>query len=48
LISGIRHKLLSLPDDTVVLPGHGPPTTTGREKLSNPFLQTGRRIWMPE
>lgn len=38
LISGIREKLLVLPDDTVVYPGHGPVTTIGREKMSNPFL----------
>jgi glyoxylase-like metal-dependent hydrolase (beta-lactamase superfamily II) len=38
LIEGIRQKLLTLPDDTVVLPGHGPATTTGDEARSNPFL----------
>jgi glyoxylase-like metal-dependent hydrolase (beta-lactamase superfamily II) len=31
-------KVLPLPDDTVVLPGHGPATTIGRERRSNPFL----------
>ena len=31
-------KVLPLPDDTVVLPGHGPSTTIGRERRSNPFL----------
>jgi hydroxyacylglutathione hydrolase len=35
LISGIKEKLLTLPDDTRVLSGHGPATTIGREKLSN-------------
>ena len=39
LIRGIRDKLLSLPDDTIILPGHGPVTTTGDEARSNPFLQ---------
>lgn len=39
LLSGIREKLLSLPDETVVLPGHGPQTTIGTEKTSNPFLR---------
>jgi hydroxyacylglutathione hydrolase len=34
----LRTKLLPLPDDTVVLPGHGPSTTIGRERTSNPFL----------
>lgn len=38
LIRGIRGKLLTLPDDTVVLPGHGPATTTGEEARTNPFL----------
>lgn len=32
-------KLTALPDDTVVLPGHGPQTTIAAEKLGNPFLQ---------
>ena len=32
LVSGIKSKLLSLPDDTVVFPGHGPATTIGDEK----------------
>lgn len=39
LLSGIREKLWPLPDDTRVLPGHGPPTTIGSEKATNPFLQ---------
>ena len=39
LIGGIRSKLLPLPPETVVLPGHGPSTTIGREKISNPYLQ---------
>lgn len=38
LISGIRKKILTLPDDTVLYPGHGPETTVGREKRGNPFL----------
>jgi glyoxylase-like metal-dependent hydrolase (beta-lactamase superfamily II) len=38
LIDGIRRKLFTLPDDTIVYPGHGPTTTTGREKRSNPFV----------
>lgn len=33
LVSGIKSKLLSLPDDTVVFPGHGPATTIGDEKM---------------
>lgn len=39
LISGIKQKLLSLPEETVVFPGHGPTTTIGREKVSNPYLR---------
>jgi hydroxyacylglutathione hydrolase len=34
----LRDKILVLDDDTVVLPGHGPHTTIGRERASNPFL----------
>jgi glyoxylase-like metal-dependent hydrolase (beta-lactamase superfamily II) len=39
LLSGIRTKLFPLPADTVVYPGHGPVTTVGHEKRTNPFLQ---------
>jgi len=39
LLRGIRKKILALPDDTVVFPGHGPRTTIGAEKSSNPFLR---------
>ncbi len=38
LIRSITEKLLTLPDDTVVLPGHGPETTIGEEKRMNPYL----------
>lgn len=38
LIYGIKTKLLVLPPETIVYPGHGPTTTVGREKISNPFL----------
>lgn len=38
LIQSIRTKLLTLPPDTVVYPGHGPATTIAREASSNPFL----------
>jgi glyoxylase-like metal-dependent hydrolase (beta-lactamase superfamily II) len=38
LISSIRDKLLPLPDETVVLSGHGPATTIGDERRGNPFL----------
>ncbi|MCC5788657.1 MAG: MBL fold metallo-hydrolase [Opitutales bacterium] len=39
LSRSIQDKLFSLPDVTVVYPGHGPETTVGREKLQNPFFQ---------
>ena len=39
LIKSIREKLMVLPDETVVYPGHGPPTTIGDERRGNPFLQ---------
>ena len=38
LKAGIRRVLWPLPDSTVVYPGHGPVTTTGHEKRTNPFL----------
>ncbi len=38
LFQGIRTKLYTLPDDTVVYPGHGPTTTIGYEKRTNPFV----------
>jgi glyoxylase-like metal-dependent hydrolase (beta-lactamase superfamily II) len=38
ILSSIHTKLLVLPEDTVVIPGHGGNTTIGREKLRNPFL----------
>jgi hydroxyacylglutathione hydrolase len=39
LIASIRRELLSLPDATIVYPGHGPPTTIGAERATNPFLK---------
>jgi glyoxylase-like metal-dependent hydrolase (beta-lactamase superfamily II) len=38
LVASIREKLFKLPVDAVVLPGHGPATTIGRERRSNPFV----------
>jgi glyoxylase-like metal-dependent hydrolase (beta-lactamase superfamily II) len=38
LLEGISAKLLSQPDDLVVFSGHGPATTIGRERKTNPFL----------
>lgn len=39
LIEAIRTRLLNLPDNTLVYPGHGNPTTIGRERMHNPFLR---------
>lgn len=39
LVAGIQEKLLSLPDETRVFPGHGDATTIGREREENPFLE---------
>jgi hydroxyacylglutathione hydrolase len=41
LMRSIEERLLTLPDETVVYPGHGPRTTIGNERTSNPFLQGG-------
>jgi len=38
IIRSLHDKVLELPDDTVVIPGHGPLTTISRERHSNPFL----------
>ncbi len=38
LMESITEKLLTLPDDTVLYSGHGPQTTVGRERHTNPFL----------
>lgn len=38
LLNSIRQKLFSLPDDFIIYPGHGPETTVGIEKTSNPFF----------
>jgi hydroxyacylglutathione hydrolase len=39
LAAGIRDHIFDLPDDTVLLPGHGPETTVGHEKRANPFVR---------
>jgi glyoxylase-like metal-dependent hydrolase (beta-lactamase superfamily II) len=39
LMNSIHEKLFTLPDDTVVHPGHGPETTIGYEKMNNPFIR---------
>jgi glyoxylase-like metal-dependent hydrolase (beta-lactamase superfamily II) len=40
LAASIRNRLYTLPDRTVVYPGHGPSTTIGYEKQHNPFVKT--------
>jgi len=39
LEKSIRERIYTLPDETVVVPGHGPDTTVGHEKASNPFVR---------
>lgn len=48
LLESIARELLPLADDTRVLPGHGPETTIGRERVRNPFLRSlGDRLYPP-
>ena len=44
LVFGIRSKLFTLPDETILLPGHGGTTTVGAEKRDNPFAGMGIRV----
>ena len=41
LMRNLQQKLMTLPDETRVLPGHGPSTTIGTERQTNPFLNDG-------
>ena len=41
ILHSIHDRLLTLPDETRVIPGHGPATSIGKERESNPFLQLG-------
>lgn len=43
IIDSITNKLFALPDDTMVYPGHGNPTTIGHEKQYNPVVNYGKR-----
>jgi len=45
LLKSIKEKLMTFPDDTVVYPGHGPETTSGYERKTNPFL-IDSSFWM--
>jgi hydroxyacylglutathione hydrolase len=38
ILQSLHTTVLALPDDTLVVPGHGPTTTIGEERESNPFL----------
>lgn len=42
LMKSVREKIFTLDDDVVLVPGHGPDTTVGREKRSNPFFESDR------
>jgi hydroxyacylglutathione hydrolase len=44
ILKSLRERLLVLPDSTHVVPGHGPETTIGEERQSNPFLQPKFRM----
>ncbi len=46
LVASVRTKLFVLPDETQVYPGHGEPTTIGREKTYNPFFQPGAERYL--
>ena len=39
IMRSLHHQVLALPDETEVVPGHGPRTTIGEERETNPFLQ---------
>lgn len=47
LLDAVQQKLFPLGDDVIVWPGHGPETTLGAERVSNPFVGTGSRSWFP-
>jgi len=44
ILRSLHDRLLTLPDETNVIPGHGPATTIGEERETNPFLQPGVRF----
>jgi hydroxyacylglutathione hydrolase len=44
ILRSLHNRLLVLPDKTQVVPGHGPETTIGEERQSNPFLKPGVRL----
>lgn len=46
LMKSVESEIFSLPDEFVVLPGHGPETTVGHERLTNPFFAEGKRSFL--
>jgi hydroxyacylglutathione hydrolase len=46
LIRNVREKIFPLGDDTIVYPGHGPRTTVGRERKTNPFFAGRGTSWL--
>lgn len=46
LMRSIREQVLTRDDSVVLYPGHGPETTVGRERATNPFLQPGASLWV--
>ncbi len=40
IMSSLHEKVMALPDETVVIPGHGPATTIGEERATNPFINS--------
>ena len=47
LVTAVKEKLFKLDLDLPVYPGHGPATTLGTEQLTNPFVGTRARMWLP-
>ena len=40
IMSSLHEKVMALPDETIVIPGHGPATTIGEERATNPFINS--------
>lgn len=47
LVGAVKDKLLTLDEDVAVHPGHGPSTTVGEERRSNPFVGERAGMWLP-
>ncbi len=48
MMRSLRDVVLPMPDETVVLPGHGGQTTIGRERATNPFLREAEQDSVPQ